>query len=159
MRATLTLAVAVVGALTLVVGVAAPSASTARHSNRAAPGGTLTWAIQTNPASLFDAYYFSAEGSMFFSLVQDHILAPGTFGQPETGQGAVVSKWKAVNPTTYVYTVKSGIRFSDGSPLTAKDVAFTLSVHRDPKTGSKLADFFGNVRSIAAAGQTRPLRP
>src|SRR5207302_8474623 len=133
-------------------------ASTAGQSKRGAVGGTLTWAIQTNPASLFDAYYFSAEGSMMFSLVQDHILAPGTFGQPETGQGAVVSKWKAVTPTTYVYTVKSGIRLSDGSPLTAKDVAFTLNVHRDPKTGSKIASFFLTIRSIAAKGNSGTVR-
>jgi peptide/nickel transport system substrate-binding protein len=145
-----------VAALTLVIGVSASVASTARHSRSAA--GTLTWAIQTNPASLFDAYYFSAEGSMIFSLVQDHILAPGTFGEPETGEGAVVSKWRAVNPTTYVYTIKSGVRFSDGSRLTAKDVAFSMNVHRNPKTGSKMLDFFGNVRSIAAKGNTVTVR-
>jgi peptide/nickel transport system substrate-binding protein len=150
------LALGLVAALTLVIGVSASVASTARHSRSAA--GTLTWAIQTNPASLFDAYYFSAEGSMIFSLVQDHILAPGTFGEPETGEGAVVSKWRAVNPTTYVYTIKSGLRFSDGSRLTAKDVAFSMNVHRNPKTGSKMLDFFGNVRSIAAKGNTVTVR-
>jgi len=141
-------AVALVAALVLVVGATASSAARGNSS----AGTTLTWAIQTNPASLFDAYYFSAEGSEIFSLVQDHILAPGTFGQPTTGQGSVLSSWKAVNPTTYTYTVKSGIKFSDGSTLTAKDVAFTMNVHRDKKTGSKMADFFGNVRSIGTRG-------
>ncbi len=156
-RLTLTAAVTLVTALALAIGVGVSGASTETHTKGAA-GGTLTWAIQTNPASLFDAYYFSAEGSTIFSLVQDHILAPGTFGQPTTGTGAVVSTWKAVNPTTYVYTIKKGIRFSDGSALTAKDVAFTMNVHRDPKTGSKMADFFGNVRSIAAKGNTVTVR-
>ena len=141
-------AIALATALILVVGANASS----NVGKKAAAGGTLTWAIQTNPASLFDAYYFSTEGSQIFSLVQDHILAPGTFGQPVTGQGAVASSWKAVNATTYTYTIKSGIKFSDGSTLTAKDVAFSMNVHRDKKTGSKMADFFGNVRSIAAKG-------
>jgi len=154
----LSLAVALSAALLLVGGAGVSGASTARQSRAGAVGGTLTWAIQTNPASLFDAYYFSAEGSSIFSLVQDHILAPGVFGEPETGEGAVVSKWKAVNPTTYVYTIKKGIRFSDGSLLTAKDVAFTMNVHRNPKTGSKMLDFFGNVRSIAAKGNTVTVR-
>ena len=106
-RLTLAPAVALVTALVLVIGVGVSGAATTTH-NKAQAGGTLTWAIQTNPASLFDAYYFSAEGSEIFSLVQDHILAPGTFGQPTTGAGAVVSKWKATNPTTYVLHGEEG---------------------------------------------------
>ncbi|MFN8222872.1 MAG: ABC transporter substrate-binding protein [Gaiellales bacterium] len=148
-RSTWAFALAVVATIVLGVGLSSSSASRSRD---AAVGGTLTWALQTNPASLFDAYYFSAEGSTFFSLVQDHILAPGTFGQPTTGEGSVVESWKAVSPTRYVYTIKKGIRFSDGSALTAADVAFSLNVHRDPKTGSKMASFFGNVKSIANRG-------
>ena len=153
-RLTLASAVALAAAFVLVVG--ATASPTARTKSTA--GGTLTWAIQTNPASLFDAYYFSAEGSQIFSLVQDHILAPGTFGQPTTGEGSVASSWKAVNSTTYTYTIKSGVKFSDGSTLTAKDVAFSMNVHRDKKTGSKMADFFGNVRSISTKGNVVTVR-
>jgi len=107
---------------------------------------------------IVDAYYFSAEGSQIFSLVQDHILAPGTFGQPKVGEGAVASRWKAVNATTYRYTIRKGVKFSNGSTLTAKDVAFTMNLHRDKKTGSKMADFFGNVRSISAKGNVVTVR-
>ena len=154
-RAPWSIALAGVVALALAVGISTSGAAPAKQvagTKSTAVGGTLTWAIQTNPASLFDAYYFSAEGSQIFSLVQDHILAPGTFGQPTTGAGSVVSTWKAVTPTKYVYTIKPGIKFSDGSPLTAADVAFSMNVHRDPKTGSKMGDFFGNVVSIANRG-------
>jgi peptide/nickel transport system substrate-binding protein len=153
-KAMLAVAVALVSALTLVLGTSLSGAAPLKQARGAEVGTTLTWALQTNPASLFDAYYFSTEGSEVFSLVQDHILAPGTFGQPTMGQGSVVSSWKAVTPTKYVYTVKSGVKFSDGSPLTGKDVAFSMNVHRDKKTGSKMADFFGNVRSIGAKGPT-----
>jgi peptide/nickel transport system substrate-binding protein len=145
---TLAPAVALLAALVVVVSA---TASTATQGTKKA-GGTLTWAIQTNPASLFDGYYFSAEGSVLFSLVQDHILAPGTFGQPTTGEGAVASSWRAVNPTTYTYTIRKGVKFSDGSTLTAKDVAFTMNLHRNKATGSKMADFFGNVSSITTKG-------
>jgi len=140
------------GVAALTLSVVCSGAALAKSSRTEAVGGTLTWALQTNPASLFDAYYFSAEGSTFFSLVQEHMLAPGTFGQPTTGEGAVVQSWKATSPTRYVYTIKKGIRFSDGSPLTAADVAFSMNVHRNPKTGSKMGDFFGNVVSIRNRG-------
>jgi peptide/nickel transport system substrate-binding protein len=140
------------GVAALLVSIVCSGAALAKSSKAGAVGGTLTWALQTNPASLFDAYYFSAEGSTLFSLVQDHILAPGTFGQPTTGEGSVVQSWKATSATRYVYTIKKGIKFSDGSTLTAADVAFSMNVHRDPKTGSKMGDFFGNVASIRNRG-------
>ena len=116
-------ALAGVIAAVLTVGIGTSGAAPATPAKGSAVGGTLTWAIAGNPASLFDAYYFSAEGSTLFSLVQDHILAPGTFGQPTTGEGSVSSSWKAVSPTRYEYTIKQGIKFSDGTPLRAADVA------------------------------------
>ena len=160
-------AVAAISALTVLLAGAGTSSATPAISaatvgpaatTESSAGGTLTWAIAVNPASLFNAFYFSTEGATIFSLVQDHILAPGTFGQPTTGAGAVVSSWKAVNSTTYKYTVKQGLRFSNGSTLTAKDVAFSMNVHRDKNTGSKMASFFGNVRSIGAKGNIVTVR-
>src|SRR5581483_10669142 len=122
-------------ALATVVGVELSSAA----SERSSAGKTLTWALQANPPSLFDAYYFSTDGSTMFSLVQDHILAPGTFAQAQTGEGAGAAWWKPVNATTYTYTIKRAIRFSNGKLLTAKDVAFSLRLHMDKKIGSKMA--------------------
>ena len=150
-RRTVTWLVAGVAAAGLLLGVGA-SAAAPSQANRGDAGTNLTWAIQTNPASLFNAFCFCTVGQTVMSLVQDHILAPGTFGQPTTGDGAVVSAWKAVSPTVYRYTVKPGIKFSDGSTLNAADVAFSLNVHRDPATGSKVASFFGNVISIKSKG-------
>ena len=140
-----------VATVALLVG-AGVSAAAPSQANRADDGKNLVWAIQTNPASLFDAFCFCSVGQTVMSLVQDHMLAPGTFGQPTTGAGAVVSGWKIVSPTVYRYTVKPGIKFSDGSTLTAADVAFSLNVHRDPATASRLASFFGNVKSVGSKG-------
>ena len=56
---------------------------------------------------------------MMFSLTTHHILQPGVFGQPTTGPEAAIASWKAVNPTTYTYKVKPGIKFSDGTTMKA----------------------------------------
>ena len=140
-----------VAILALLVGVSISGAATGKKS---AVDPTLNWAIATNPPSLFNAFYFGTEGSMMFSLTTHHILQPGVFGQPTTGPEAAVSSWKAVTPTKYVYKVKPGIKFSDGTTMTAADVAFSLNVHRDKKTGSKMFSFFSNVRSVGAKGNT-----
>ena len=127
--------VAAIAILALAVGASISGAATGKRS---AVNPTLNWAIGTNPASLFDAYYFRRRGLADVLPRPDHILQPGVFGQPTTGPEAAVSSWKAVNPTTYVYTVKPGIKFSDGTTMTAKDVAFSMNMHRDKKTGSKM---------------------
>lgn len=57
---------------------------------------------------------------------------------------------KQANPTTYVYTLKKGVRFSDGKPLTPADVVFSLKRNMEP--GSLSATYFENVKSIAAQG-------
>lgn len=140
---------ALVLVLALVIGVGTSGAAPERAGQA---GGTLRWALQTNPASLFNAYYFSTEGSTIFSLTTQHMLEPGVFGEPKLGEGAVVASWKAVTPTRYEYTIKKGLRFSDGTRVTAEDVAFSLNVHRNPKTGSKLFSFYDNVRSVGFKG-------
>jgi peptide/nickel transport system substrate-binding protein len=110
---------------------------------------TLTWALGTNPASLFGPYYFSTSGAAMMSLVYQTELAYGTFGQL---QPQVISSWKQTSPTRYVYTVKPGQKFSNGTPVTAKDVAFSLAINVDPKIGSRFAALFVSVKRITSSG-------
>ncbi len=52
------------------------------------------------------------------------------------------------NPVTYVYHLRQGVKFWDGDPLTATDVAFSLNYYRAP--GSAVAKQFPAVKSIEA---------
>jgi ABC-type transport system substrate-binding protein len=52
------------------------------------------------------------------------------------------------NDVTYVYDIRHGVKFWDGSPLTATDVAFSLNLERAP--GSPWAFFFPSVKSVTA---------
>ena len=40
---------------------------------------------------------------------------------------ALASEWAATDATTWRFTLREGVRFHDGAPLTAADVAHTLS--------------------------------
>ena len=59
---------------------------------------------------------------------------------------------EAVDPTTYVYKVRQGVRFWDGTPLTAEDIAFAIERHRDPKLASLLAGTTLEVDSVTVTG-------
>ena len=50
------------------------------------------------------------------------------------------------------YEVRPGVKFSDGSTLTAEDVAFSLSRHADPKVGSEIASYMSSFKSATASG-------
>jgi peptide/nickel transport system substrate-binding protein len=54
------------------------------------------------------------------------------------------------NPVTYVYHLRHGVRFWDGDPLTATDVAFSLNYDR--ANGSQVAFAYPSVKSITASG-------
>ncbi len=47
-------------------------------------------------------------------------------------EGNVVYDDSSADTTTYEFVIKNGIRFSDGTPLTIKDVMFNLYVYLDP---------------------------
>lgn len=55
--------------------------------------------------------------------------------------------------TTYIYTIREGVTFWDGQPMTADDVVYSLNRHVDPEEGSYWAgDVVGNIASIEKTG-------
>ena len=38
----------------------------------------------------------------------------------------IAESWEAADPTTYVYDIRSGVTFQDGSPMTVEDVAYSI---------------------------------
>ncbi|MFG2887035.1 ABC transporter substrate-binding protein [Streptomyces sp. NPDC048297] len=61
---------------------------------------------------------------------------------------------RATNPTpkTWVYTIRKNVRFWDGRPVTAADVAASLNRHLDPDQGSWWTQYFETVDSVKATG-------
>jgi peptide/nickel transport system substrate-binding protein len=44
----------------------------------------------------------------------------------------LATEWKMPDPTTIDFTLRPGVKFHDGSPLTADDVVYTLNIAADP---------------------------
>jgi peptide/nickel transport system substrate-binding protein len=58
--------------------------------------------------------------------------------------------WGQPDATTYVYRLRGGVEFWDGTPLTVDDVVYSMRQHIDPDVGSAQASFYSTVRSIRA---------
>jgi peptide/nickel transport system substrate-binding protein len=62
-----------------------------------------------------------------------------------------LATYRRSSATSLVYTLRPAVKFWDGKPLTAEDVAYSLNRNLDSKLGSYWsAPFYNNVRSIKA---------
>src|SRR4051812_16864678 len=71
-----------------------------------------------------------------------------TIADPETLQlkSALAESWTPnADVTEWTFKLKSGVTFHDGSPMTSKDVVYTMDLLSDSKGGSNALSVFGGV--------------
>lgn len=61
-------------------------------------------------------------------------------------EAALAERWEQVDPLTWRFHIRRNVRFSDGSPLTAEDVVFSIARGRGP--GSNVAAYFAAVAEV-----------
>ena len=110
----------------------------------------VTWALPALPNVLFVAHAWSVNTGGIMSLVQEGLLA---FDDDLALTTAVAESWEQVDNVTYVYQLRDGVTFHDGSPVTAEDVVYSMLWHLNPDSGSQLVPFYGSVDSIEATGE------
>ncbi|MDR1796498.1 MAG: ABC transporter substrate-binding protein [Clostridiales Family XIII bacterium] len=100
-------------------------------SSAAAEGGTEGGIVIYVGTVLFDQSLDPVKGAMSwgYSCISSALLkvAPDS-----TYVGDMAESWEpSADALTYTYTLKEGLKFSDGSDLTAEDVVFTYETIRD----------------------------
>lgn len=87
------------------------------------------------PLSSLD-YYMGAERTniIMSRMLFDCLL----YKDPDTGKivPALATSYRFVDPTTIAFTIRQGVTFQDGTPMTADDVVYTLNTVSDPKYGA-----------------------
>jgi peptide/nickel transport system substrate-binding protein len=109
----------------------------------------FTWALPFEAASLDPIRSWSyPENTILANLCESVVhLTPELKLEP-----GLASKVDTSDPTKVVLTVRDGVRFWDGSPMTAEDVAFSLNRNLQPDLGGYFAPFWRNVGSVAVTG-------
>ncbi|MFF2276832.1 ABC transporter substrate-binding protein [Agromyces sp. NPDC058126] len=116
-----------------------------------ASGGidSYSWVSYAEPYSLDYAYAFDYADNQVLAnvcesllrLEPDYSLSPG-----------LAESYEQTSPTTWVYTIRDGVTFHDGTPLTAADAVASMSRHLDPAVGSSWYSVYQNVASIEQTG-------
>ena len=77
----------------------------------------------------FRAHWSTYVGAIM-SLVQEGLLG---FADDLSLTTSVASSWEQTGPTVFAYTLREGVTFGDGSPLTARRMSLrTFTYHMDP---------------------------
>lgn len=80
----------------------------------------------------------------------------GLMGQGPDGLRPVLAESYIVSPdgTIYTFTLRADIRFTDGSPITAEDVVYTVQKAQDPTLKSPELANWANIRAEAIDART-----
>ena len=118
------------------------------------PGGgksvdEITWALYADLVAFDYAFSYDFNTCAVVPNVVESLLR---FNPDGSLAPNLAESWKEVDPTTYVYTLRQGVKFHDGSAMTAEDAAASMSRLLDPKVGSYLAAFLTHVKSAQATG-------
>ncbi|MBL6276523.1 ABC transporter substrate-binding protein [Micromonospora fiedleri] len=136
--------------LTATVGCSAGEGVDVDGGNGAGAGGVLNAAIGGEPDQLdphkTSAYYsFQVLENVFDTLVE-----------PDANlemQPSLATEWTTSDDQlTWTFTLREGVKFSDGTPLTAEDVVYSYKRIIDEKLNT--AYKFGTVKSVTASNPT-----
>jgi peptide/nickel transport system substrate-binding protein len=91
--------------------------------------GTVVFLIESSPANLDPRIGADAQSQRIDALLFDGLVARNASFQFTP---ALAESWEQPNPLTLVFHLRGGVRFHNGRPLTARDVAWTIESMIDP---------------------------
>ena len=120
------------------------------------PAGTssvssVTWAVYRPVNSLDPIFAFDYPENTAISLMCESLLLQEPNGSIKPGLATVSTPM----PTKMVFTLRPGVKFWDGDPVTPADVIYSLQRQMDPAYGGFYGQVFDRVKSISATGSNQ----
>ena len=115
------------------------------------PVSSVVWATNRDVISLDPVLSYGFPEFTADSLMCESLLRQAPDGAMEPGLATVANP----SPTTMVFTLRPGVKFWDGHPVTPADVVYSLDRQMNPKIGIIYSAVFNRVRSITATGATQ----
>ena len=98
---------------------------------------------------------FQAPSYEMWGLTYDYLV--GYSMKDMSPEPDLATKWTTSSDgKTWTFTVRTGVKFSDGVPLTAKDVAYTFNrvLQKDSVEGTNWLSYLQGVKSVTAPDDT-----
>jgi len=133
------------GGQTVGSGISAVSQKVAREPNE---GDWLVWHLPTDPTNLNPITSTDASANYVLGFVFEGLLEYDF--DTISLKGLLAQSW-SVSPDglEITFTLKNGITFSDGVPVTADDVVFSFNTIKDPNVdAASLANYYANFTRV-----------
>jgi len=124
----------------------------ARAQTPAAPITALSFARATEQSSIDPHFSQTGPNNATAAGIFERLVTFTAGNQLEPG---LATSWKTLDPLTWEINLRPGVKFHDGTPFTAQDVAYSLErVRHIPRSP---ASFAHAVTNVAAAEAVAPL--
>jgi peptide/nickel transport system substrate-binding protein len=110
---------------------------------------SVVWATNRDVISLDPIFGLGYPEFTADSLMCESLLRQAPDGSVEPGLATVSNP----SPNTMVFTLRPGVKFWDGHPVTSADVVYSLDRQMNPKLGGSYGSVFDRVASITATSQ------
>lgn len=106
---------------------------------------TLTIAIESDPTNIDPRFGTDVNSARVYQLVCSGLIQkdPQSNLVPDLAE-----KWATPDDKTYIFYLRKGVKFHDGTEFTAEDVRYTFESTRDPNMKSPKAEAFKKIQSI-----------
>jgi len=108
---------------------------------------TLVMIIESSPANLDPRVGLDAQSERIGDLLFDNLLSRDEHLNVKPG---LAERWETPDPRTYIFHLRHGVKFSDGRPLTSRDVKWSFDSLLQGKVRSTKAAAYRLVDHIDA---------
>ena len=144
--------VAGVALATASILLAGCSGTTSPATTSADPNATLVFGITADPTQMIPWTTTSEQSVQVLSQIYSPLLTGGKQDEPVANLADLPKV--SSDGLTYTFTLKSGLKFSNGSALDSADVKYTYEKILDPASKASSRSYLASVASIDAPSPT-----
>lgn len=115
-------------------------------------GSTLVWAKPLETTMMDPHTAILGSSWQMLHLVYDSLIDVDDNLQPIP---AIAESWEQESPTSYLFNIRQGVKFSNGEDLTVADVVGSIKRVQAAETGSWWVRPMGRIADVEAVGDTQ----
>jgi len=125
------------------------------------PGGTLVISTTTDPGTLFPPLIVTTQAKQITEQIYDYLADVGTDLNAYNEKGfrrALADGWRwSADSLSLAFHINPRARWHDGQNVTARDVAFTFALNKNPALGGRVNSELANIDSVTVTDSLTPV--
>ena len=125
------------------------------------PGGTLVISTTADPGTLFPPFVGTTQGKQITEQIYDYLADVGTDLNTHNEKGfrrGLADGWRwSADSLSLAFHINPRAKWHDGEVVTARDVAFTFALNKNPKLGGGVSSELSNIDSVTVTDSLTPV--